>query len=254
MSDGTMHVSVPELRRMAPDALRMSGLLRSQADECAEALVWTEAAFGGAISHLADSKNSLGLLKKGGLKCLRSPNGISVDARGGSLLEVGIRVFDFAWATARAENGHSRVLLKNVNGFRFLPYLVLHYAKQGAMVVARKRDAGFPLATNVRSLLTVTGSCTGSRSSALTVARDFDDEDHRPPAFFLEMATNEAQLQGDPFRGLERMDDIDISASARFEDAVRNGLSLSEQDFATISELNARVRVEAFDGSHTQAG
>ena len=43
------HIAVPELRRYAPDALRMVGIPLGQSDETADMFVWTEAVVGGAV-------------------------------------------------------------------------------------------------------------------------------------------------------------------------------------------------------------
>jgi hypothetical protein len=129
-------IAVPELRRYAPDALRMVGIPLGQADETADMLVWTEAVTGGALRFVQSHRARLNWVPRPRPRVVReTPGEAVIDARGGSLLEFGIRIFDFVRAeTAAARSRRVRVRVRNVYGAVFLPYLVARAAAQGIRI------------------------------------------------------------------------------------------------------------------------
>jgi hypothetical protein len=129
-------IAVPELRRYAPDALRMVGVPVGQADEVADMLVWTQAATGAAVRFVQDNRARLNWQPRPRLRVVEeNDDEIAVDARGGSLLEFGPRIFDFVQAETVA-HGFRRARIVNVYGAVFLPYLVARAAERGIRVHA----------------------------------------------------------------------------------------------------------------------
>ncbi|MBF8187682.1 hypothetical protein ITP53_18455 [Nonomuraea sp. K274] len=130
------NIAVPELRRYAPDMLRMVGIPLGQADETADMLVWTEAVTGGALRFLQTHRARLNWIPRPRPRVVtESPEKVVVDVRGGSLLEFGIRVFDFVCAETVAA-GSRWVQVRNVYGEVFLPYLIARAAERGVHVEA----------------------------------------------------------------------------------------------------------------------
>jgi hypothetical protein len=69
-----------------------------------------------------------------------TPEEAVIDVRGGSLLEFGIRIFDFACAETVAA-GARQVRVRNVYGAVFLPYLTARAAERGIRVEAHGGSA-----------------------------------------------------------------------------------------------------------------
>jgi hypothetical protein len=132
-------IAVPELRRYAPDALRMVGIPVGQAGEVADMLVWTQAVTGAAVRFVQDNRARLNWQPRPRPRVVEENlDEIVVDVRGGSLLEFGPRVFDFVQAETAA-HGFRRVRVVGVYGAVFVPYLVTRAAERGIRV-----DASFP--------------------------------------------------------------------------------------------------------------
>ncbi|MEW2508215.1 hypothetical protein AB0878_47920 [Amycolatopsis sp. NPDC047767] len=132
-------IAVPELRRYAPDALRMVGIPIGQADEVADMLVWTQAVTGAAVKFVQDNRARLNWRPQPRPRVVdENADEVVVDLRGGSLLEFGPRVFDFVQAETAA-HGSRRVRARAVYGGIFLPYLVARAAERGVHL-----DVSFP--------------------------------------------------------------------------------------------------------------
>lgn len=143
MTTERLLVAVPELRRMAPDALRMVGLPIGQADETADMFVWTEAVTGRALRFLRLNRNRMLWSPRARLGVVRErQNEVVLDARGGSLLECGIRVVDFACGEAARQGSSMSVVLENTHGSLFLEYLVWRSAVRGFRVRASVAGGG----------------------------------------------------------------------------------------------------------------
>lgn len=129
-----MEVAVPELRRYAPDMLRVLGIPIGLSDEVADTLVWSEAAIGGAVRFVQVNRPRLFWTPRPRLRVLTEDDLESViDARGGSLLEFGARIIDYA--VARARNlGSATVHVDQTYGEIFIPYL-RHLAEYRGMRV-----------------------------------------------------------------------------------------------------------------------
>lgn len=130
-------IAVPELRRYAPDALRMLGLPLGQADETADLLTWTEATGGRAIAFVRRHRARLLWSPRPRARIVADePQGLVVDARGGSLLELGVRLADLVCAeTLRSPS--RPVSVQAVWGTPFLPYLKAISAERGVKVDAQ---------------------------------------------------------------------------------------------------------------------
>lgn len=124
MTAGQVQVAIPELRRMAPDALRMAGIPLGQADETADMFVWTEAVTGRSLRFLRLNRSRLLWSPRPRLAVVSEGSHETVlDARGGSVLDFGVRVANFACGEA-ASGSPVTVLLDNTYGSLFLPYLM----------------------------------------------------------------------------------------------------------------------------------
>jgi hypothetical protein len=142
MTTGRVQVAIPELRRMAPDALRMVGIPLGQADETADMLVWTEAVTGRALRFLRLNRSRLLWSPRPRLAAVSEGSHETVlDARGGSVLDFGVRVASFACGEA-ASGSPVTVLLDNTYGSLFLPYLVWRSGAWGCEARARVIGSG----------------------------------------------------------------------------------------------------------------
>lgn len=127
----TIEIAVPELRRYAPDMLRVLGVPIGLADEVADTLVWTEAAVGGAVRFVQANRARLLWTPRPRLRVVSEEANESVlDACGGSLLEFGTRILHYV--LVRFDDTGSRGVTVHVDqtyGQSFLPYLQ-HLAEQ----------------------------------------------------------------------------------------------------------------------------
>lgn len=210
----TTNIAVPELRRYAPDALRMVGIPLGQADETADMLVWTEAVHGAALRFVQNNRARLLWVPRPRIRVVtESADEVVLDARGGSLLEFGVRIFDFVCAEALV-SGARRVRVRNVYGVVFLPYLFACSADRGVRVVA-------DWDSREESLL------DGSPESGIVLTLDATVHENFKP------------------------DGIDCPS---FRDVVEAGIDLDEDDFASIVELWEMLRVPTSERSRSHAG
>jgi hypothetical protein len=218
----TVHASFAELRRIAPDALRMAGLPLSQADEAAEMLAWTIASGADGLGHVRDAALGAGAPR------LTGPR--TVDLQGASLLELGMRIVDFACSDA----GVLRV--ERAEGLIFLPYLARRGALRG-YVVAAGSVVAWPLADRSGVRL-VEGE--PDDAVAAQVARQAAGDG-------LVLATRRvtAPLGAVPVHG---------EAEARVARTIAEGLELAPDDLAVLTGLAAMLRVPSSERSRTQAG
>lgn len=129
-------VALGELRRYAPDALRMAGIPIGQSDEVAEMFVWTEAVRGDALTFLRRSRARLRWEPGPRMRVTaEDTDRVRVDARGGSLLQFGLRIFDFVEAEVHVR-GTRTVEIDNVYGEAFLDYLIARSAERGVAASA----------------------------------------------------------------------------------------------------------------------
>lgn len=170
------NIAVPELRRYAPDMLRMVGIPLGQADETADMLVWTEAVTGGALRFVQSHRARLNWIPRPRPRVAAdSPEEVVIDVRGGSLLEFGIRVFDFICAETLAA-GARRVRVRNVYGEVFLPYLIARAAERGVHVKAGDGPAAGP--SEESAGLTLRATVTGPAGAVLADPAYLDAVDH----------------------------------------------------------------------------
>lgn len=129
-------IAVPELRRYAPDALRMLGIPLGQADETADMLTWTEATGRRAIEFVRRHRARLLWKPRARARVVADgPDALVVDARGASLLELGVRLADLVYSeTVRPTPRPVRVVA--VWGTPFVPYLCAISAERGIEVAA----------------------------------------------------------------------------------------------------------------------
>jgi hypothetical protein len=209
------NIAVPELRRYAPDALKMVGIPAGQADDCAEMLTWTEAVVGGAVRFVQCNRARLLWTPRPRVRIIsETAGGIVIDARGGSLLELGIPIFDFICAEAMA-HGQRLVRVNNVYGRIFLDYLTARCAE--------------------RDVLSDTQLVVDGEQVSETPESAADLNVH---AVF-------GAAEPDPARGLD---------TAAYRRALAHGIELADDDFRTITTLFEMLRVPTSERSRSHAG
>lgn len=222
MSAGTVRTSVPELRRLAPDALRMAGLPLGQADESADLLVWTEVVIGGALRFLRLNRPRLLWSPRSRPVVTHTAQGAAhVDVRGGSLLEYGVRIADFARGEA-AGCSAATVGASRTYGSLFLPYLAWRCEQYGySTSFAALDSAGSELAP---------------------------DPDERRADVRLELSAPDKPIDRRP-----RLSDPAV-APEPYRRALAEGLDVDAEDFASFNELFEMLRVPTSERSRTHAG
>lgn len=221
-SSGTVRTSVPELRRLAPDALRMAGLPLGQSDESADLLVWTEIVTGGALRFLRLNRPRILSSPRPMPAVTHTAPGIAhVDAHGGSLLEHGIRIVDFARGEAAVNSG-ATVTVSHTYGSLFLPYFAWRCDQYGYTTSFTALDS------------------TGAAMPPDPAERRVDVRmDVSPP----DEPTNRRPQLSDP-----------TTAPEPYRRAVDEGLDVNEGDFASFNELFEMLRVPTSERSRTHAG
>lgn len=140
-----VRVSVSELRRVLPDALRVMGTPLGQADSIAEMAIWTATQTDAAIGFLRRRRAQiLWRPRPRAVISARSESVVEIDARGASLLELGPCIFDCAVAQATGPATLTARVHQTYGGI-FLNYLVWRARAQGFWVDVVKRcgDASY---------------------------------------------------------------------------------------------------------------
>jgi hypothetical protein len=208
------NIAVPELRRYAPDALKMVGIPAGQADDSADMLTWTEAVVGGAVHFLQRNRARLLWTPRPRTRVVSETSSqIVVDARGGSLLELGIPIFDYICAEAII-GGQRALRVNNVYGQVFLDYLVARCAHRGVLIETTILPDGPPAseAEGTIGLLVHASASAGQKKTA---------------------------------EGLD---------TAAYRQAVARGINLTDEDFHTITSLFETLRVPTSERSRSHAG
>jgi hypothetical protein len=222
MTATTVHASYAELRRMAPDALRMAGMTLAQADEAAEMLAWTVASGAGTLEHLRAGATG---------RAPRLVGDRAVDLGGASLLEHGLRVLDFVCAEEAC------VRVEHARGAELAGYLARRGALRGYAVVAGA-FAAWPR----------------EDGSAVHLVEGVPAERR-----VAELAARAAELGGLVFaarrvRGPLGPVPVLGQLADRVRSAVDNGLELEPDELAVLTGLAAALRVPSSQRSRTQAG
>ncbi|MPZ63273.1 MAG: hypothetical protein GEU93_18705 [Propionibacteriales bacterium] len=220
VSGPPVRVAVPELRRMAPDVVRILGLPLGQADETAEMVAWTEAAVGGALRFIHENRARLLWSPRPRVTLVtRRSHESTLDAGGGSLLEFGVRIADFACAEA-SSFGHARVVVRKTYGSVFVPYLAWRARRLGCGLAVRQPGTGG----------------AGARADA------------SPEGLFdLELLAECATGESDP-------PDADPSLRSRHDASVREGVAVAPEDFRSFVQLFEMLRAPTSERSRTHAG
>lgn len=222
MSTGAARTSVPELRRLAPDALRMAGLPLGQADESADLMVWTEVVAGGALRFLRLNRPRLLWSPRPRPAVTHTAPGIvHVDARGGSLLEYGIRLADLARGEA-TEHSAATVTVSHTYGSLFLPYLAWRCEQFGYAASFTAWDLS---------------------GAALPPVPDEHRADVRLQISAPDQPLARRPRLGDP-----------AAAPEAYRRALNEGLDVDAEDFRSFNELFEMLRVPTSERSRTHAG
>jgi hypothetical protein len=216
--------AVPELRRLAPDALRMAGLPLGQADEIAEMVVWTEAVHGGALRFLREARARLLWVPRPRIALTTiAPDEYLIDARGGSFLEFGISIADFlcgetSSARDSGTRSHTSARVTNVYGKAFLPYLAWRSETRGFSFMVHASDA--PKETD--------------REGGAELCEDYE-------------LTVQPATRSEP--SVEFVD-----SQSKYLLSVENGVVTDQDDFDSFVQLFEMLRVPTSERSRTHAG
>lgn len=148
-----VRMSVGELRRVLPDALRVMGIPLGQADSIAEMVLWTATTADGTFAFLRRRRAQLLWVPRPRAIVVADPRPRTrvVDARGASLLELGPAIFDYCCAEA-LNDGAVTVRVHRTYGDLFLPYLIWRSAAIGVDVtVAQATNDGTDGGASVRA-------------------------------------------------------------------------------------------------------
>ena len=210
------NIAVPELRRYAPDALKMVGIPAGQADDCADMLTWTEAVIGGAVHFVQNNRARLLWTPRPRAHVVsEAPGEVVVDARGGSLLELGIPIFDFVCAEAKV-HGQRLVRVNNTYGQIFLEYLTARCAQRGVLV-----------------------------DTQIIADSDQTAESAYPAIDLAVHADGGTAVESDSTRGLD---------TVAYRQALAHGIELTDEDFHIITSLFEMLRVPTSERSRSHAG
>lgn len=188
----SIRVSVAELRRVLPDALRMHGIPLGQADTVAEMVLWTAAVSEGTFAFLRRRRaQMLWSPRPRAVISNRGPGAIQIDARGASLLELGQPIFDAVVAEALTA-GPAEARVHRTYGDLFLPYLVWRAGGQGVEVTVDRptgdeEDGG--AAAFAEDVLVLSATAAGEPVTA-------------PPAAYLEAVRGGIPLEPEDFEFL----------------------------------------------------
>ena len=273
--EGMVCISYPELIRAGPDVLRMAGLHLAQADEAVELFAATEALLGGSLEFLARHRDAIRMRTRPRLVS-RGPYAAEIDLGGATLLEWGIRVFQYGRSEAASSSTSDApcehtIRVRRALGAVFVPYLVLDAARHGYAVRARYEpgdradgqnevltvagDAPVGGATAEVSLRTSIGTertVEGPSSSWARRARDAG------PGDLVFTCRREPAWIGDRHQSGTFLDRAAQQADTRWASELRRALSdgmlADVRYFSTFLELAARIRVPASERSAKQAG
>lgn len=224
MSTPHVRLALPEIRRMAPDALRMLGVPIGQAEETSEAVVWTEAVIGGALRFLRLHSTRMLWVPRPRVAVHRQGNSAwLVDARGGSLLEFGMRIMDFARSEAASATS-LKLRVRNTYGTIFLPYLFSRIDEHGysASALPSPRE----------------GCAKPMRGDLPESRHDVD--------LHVTQASSGPQAS--------TLGEIPHDADERFRSAMSHGVSVSEVDAQALMDRFEHLRVPTSERSRSHAG
>jgi hypothetical protein len=209
-----VRVSVSELRRVLPDALRVMGIPLGQADSIAEMAIWTASRSGDVFALMRRRRAQMLWRPRPRAVVARCDAGaVEIDARGAGLLELGPAIFDCAVSCVGA--GETiEVRVHRTYGDLFLPYLVWRAGRQGVRVrvLEPTRDSA-------------DGGQAAFRSDALRLA-----------------------LSG------QAPDPAALAPPAEYLHAVRHGIHLTPDDFEFLMSQFEMLRIPTSERSRSHAG
>lgn len=282
--DFTMHVSVGELARLAPDALRGLGFSYSLADCATGVLVWGEVVHGTALSFLADNGRKIEAATQAGYRLTHRPGPLpfhEVDAAGKSLLEAGPRALDLAQAEVSEKPG--MVVLRNTSG-TFLAGALADRAVARGLSLMVVSAAGNGRDAFERSGVTIgiapgqqQGSYTGGlehligqdgprRLEELGFARKIVEDTARFVSQFVDTAQGGIPSLAILAWRFGEAGEADAAAQAAsrwcqvadsdtiMKDALTNGIEVDANAWSAFGSYIQRTRIPTSERSRTQAG
>ena len=280
-----MHVSVGELARLAPDALRGLGFSYSLADCATADLVWGEVVHSRSLSFLAKHGREIEEAAKAGYRLTSNRAGPlpfhEIDASGKSLLEAGPRALDLAQAEASGKPGV--VLLRNTSGTflagalakravaRGLPLMVVSAAgkdsgafEQPGVTIGiasgqEETSCAAPLQCLAaqdapRRLEQLGFACEVAEAAVRLLSQFIDAAKDSPPS--LAVLAWRFSSPGDVNAAAEaasrwcRVTDFDTT----MKDALANGIEVDADAWRTFGSYIQRTRIPTSERSRTQAG
>ncbi len=126
-----MHVSYGELIRISPESIRMTGFTYGQADDCVEAVVWSECVLGVGYKLLRQADERRGGKAWPAHDHAEHEDGrASLDLKGGPIFAYAARIADYAQAAVEAR-GTANVSVHGGFGGHIAPYVAFRLSRGG---------------------------------------------------------------------------------------------------------------------------
>lgn len=262
-----MHISYGELVRTMPEGIRMLGYSYSQADDSAEAVIWTECVLARGYELLESNASAANAARRLGVLSCRSDRSETVLNLGGRpLFAFAARAADVAIAQAGQAAG-SLTRIVDVSGTDACAYVAHRVARadNDAVVVAQRAEAGavdLYLAPCGGRWLGI-GRCIAAADAVRALAALGLSQVDVPVASLatkdvLVWASKAPDRAGmlDGFRetaGLPASVEA-IDVERRLGGAIREGLEVESRRHRILTSLTVKIRLPSSERSRAQAG
>jgi hypothetical protein len=274
----SFHISLTELSRLAPDALRGAGFPFPRVERSSHMLVWGEAVHHMGLRFLnVHHERIRASLEKKYVFADGDFNSVIIDGHGKSVLEIGPRVIDVSNAAGTCE-GVGVVVVRNTFGLFLLGEALTHAARRGLAIVILYKGgssssvdefegsgvlAQFPAALDSMSIDQRLNLLGGTKASgAVQFASDFlernqNDAPHLSSFALISIAlpsnSSNPSIEALP-ADAEREWCRTTNFEQRWQEAMMLGLSTTRGDWDGFTMLLHRMRVPTSERSQQQAG
>ncbi|MEW6438828.1 MAG: hypothetical protein AB1508_16845 [Pseudomonadota bacterium] len=269
-----MHVSYGELVRVVPDAIRMLGFTYSQADDSAEAVIWTECVLSAGYELLNNASVSNEPFRKAPI-ILDDDGGKVVVSVDRPLFAYAARIADLAISRAAAA-GISLIRVIGEAGANVTPYIAYRVSRAGYGIAVISTASQEYRAHEGRTLVVAypggrivhmaRGQSIPCDALSEALPKSYSNEIKRActddgfagvgtDGEILIITVAKQHIRDLPIgaRSLCRLEQR-IDVVAQLQNAVIEGLEVPSERHAILTGLAAKIRVENFDRSRTQAG
>lgn len=284
-----MHISYGELVRGAVEALRMIGFSFGQADDCAEAFVWSESVLsrGYDLLRLADEQRPSVGWQMPALSGLELDPRV-IDLTGLPLLAYGARLADLTSTIAKGAARMSSVVAIGAAGGHVAPYVAYRMARAGCMAGVIWRNGSLRVPSDAPDTLVTAPAGSGevhrmeiTPLNAYAGAIAGGKHETAFPADLVSRIVGDAALAGDrsalivmaadpayagqtlgrralaeaaglPSRGDAPSGTIDVGQ--RLRSAIDHGLETPDGNLQFFTGLLRRIRLQNTERSQNQAG